>query len=288
MTVPNFNERDIVSAEVNPNKKVHRPMFVGVGKGKTWVAKRVSHRRHLKLNPKLPKHILPDTKSVEGMPKFAFDTIATGVVGFFGTGFVGTATVLGMDAAATAAKANLSHPAYGPVRDGVRILVEGIVGLKAIPWALGKYTKTEYGKAYWVGATLLTGLDLGVTVAKYISLSAGAIKSRTMPQTQAEPAATEAGLALVGLSGLAKLVKGMDGIRTPENAVTPETPMSIEGDFNPKDISFGMEGAVTDENIELQKAKARFHELSGLIQGGTGDLIRGVDGGGTMMGRLVK
>lgn len=277
MAVENFSQRDIVSAQENPKKKIHRPMFEGTGKGKVWTAKRATGRRHLKLNP---KNLLPDTKSVEGMPAMKFDTVATGVVGFFGTGFAGSAAILGADAIATMAKANLAHPAYGPIRDGVRIFTEGIVGLKLVPWALGKYAKTEYGKAFWVGATLLTGLDLGITVAKYIAKSAEAVKNKAMPATTPAPAAQEAGMALVGLSGLADLISGhagvtkVSGVHTPESAQSVETPLSIEG----------MDGAVSDEMVELQAAKARFTELSSLLKG-TDGLIQG---GGSMMGTLLK
>jgi hypothetical protein len=105
-------------------------------------------------------------------------------------------------------------------------------------------------------------------------------------------------MALVGLSGLGGLLKGVDNVSTPEMRQTAENAVRVEdfGSANMDDDPFLMQ--------ELAQAKAKFSELSGLLKGAVGDnavegLLRGYDGiddfgaarsstGGKPGGRLTR
>jgi len=278
-----FQKRDVVSAERNP-AKIHRPVFRG--KGKVWSAKRVVHgvRKVLK-NPKIA---LPPTKELEHLPPANVYTVASSIFGVFATGGTGAGFMLLSDTVAEKVKAgSTAKAAYGPVRDAVRLASEGILGISIYPYIAGQVAGKDIGKAFWLGGTILTGIDLGVTVFKYVAKAAMAARDKAMPTAAPAPAAQEAGMALIGLAGLNDLISGVktgiNGVKTPESGQSPESPISIEG-------MDGMDGAMTDEMMALNEAKAKFHELSSLIQGPDGvdghTLIQG--GGSMMMGRLVK
>ena len=252
-----INKVDIVSAE--PNPKVHRPVFHGTKKGKTWVAKRVSSARHLVLNPaKHIKSMLPPTKDLEHMPPLNAYTVASGIFGLFATGGIGTASMFLTDFVAGKVKANMTNPAYGPVRDIVRLAFEGVFGLSVIPYIASKATKDKaIGQAFWVGDTILVGVDLGVTVFKYVAMGIMAAKNKAVPPTPAQPAAASAGMAMLGLSGLEGLMKGVHTATPTENLSTTPSVYGVDG-------TEGVDGAVL---AELQKEKTRFQELSSLMQG---------------------
>jgi hypothetical protein len=278
--MPEVSERDIVLAEPNPKK--HRPIFHGTKKGKTWVAKRVTAARRLVLNPKMPKVPIPSSAPYETLPKLNIWSISSWFVGFFATGGTGAGFMLLSDEVAKAANKNaVLHPAYGPVRDIVRITTEGFFGLKVYPWAAHKITgNTDVGKAFWLGGTILTGVDLGITVIKYALMGVQAIQEKRAPVTAPEPAAAEAGMALVGLSGLAGLIKG-----TKETMPIRETAKSTEMANLGVDGMQGVQNAswdgLTDSMLEEQLAreKAKYSELSTLVKqpsdlGFSGSLVK--------------
>jgi hypothetical protein len=266
--MPQVSERDIVLAE--PNPKTHRPLFhTKAGAKKVWIAKKVTKMRKLVTNPKLPG--VPSSAKYESLPKLNIWTISSWFVGLFATGGTGAGFMLLTDEVAKAAKADITHPAYGPVRDIVRLTTEGFFGLKVYPWAAHKITgDVDVGKAFWVGGTILTGVDLGITVIKYAITGINALKEKAKaPEAPAPspvpvpaPATEEAGMALVGLSGLAALLKG-----TKETMPTRETPKSTELAQLGVD---GMEGTagITDTMLEqeLAREKARYAELSTLVK----------------------
>jgi len=279
----NFSERDIVSATANPT---HRPLFRG--KGKVWKAvKRTAHRT-LVVNP---KKLLPDTKGLEHLPPANVYTIASTIFGAFGTGFSGAGIMLGTDALAGALKVNTAAPWYAPIRDATRLIGEGALGLKIYPW-LGKELTGDanVGKALWLGGTILTGIDLGVTVFKYVAQAVGMVSNKTTTPPAAAPAAQEAGMALVGLSGLGALVKGVNTVPAGEPREHPTATVSGLDEF----------GAVgEDEQFllgELQREQAKYQELTGLVQGvgaHVGNLVKGFGNVGeapapSTGGRLTK
>lgn len=262
--MPEVSERDIVLAE--PNPKTHRPIFhTKKGTKKVWVAKKVTAMRKLVINPKLPK--MPSSAQYETMPKLNIWSISSWFVGFFAAGGTGAGFMLLTDEVAKAANKNaVLHPAYGPVRDIVRITTEGFFGLKVYPWAAHKITgSADVGKAFWLGGTVLTGVDLGITVIKYAIMGVQAIQQKRAPVTAPEPAAAEAGMALVGLSGLAALLKG-----TKETMPSTETPKSTEiADLGVDGMqNSSWDGGLTDSMLEEQLAreKARYSELSALVK----------------------
>lgn len=229
---------DIVSAEANPRKKVHRPVFVSRGRGRTWYGKRKSGRRTLKLNPKLPS-----SAQYEHLPKLTFGSISSGIVGFFATGGTGAGIMLGTDIVAKAAKFE-ANPAYEPVRDIVRLLGEGILGLKIYPMLAHKITKNaDMGKAAWVGGTILVGLDLGITAVSYGLKGIAMAMNKTAPESPKPAEEGPAGMAFMGLSGLGALLKG--GAQTAAPA----------------------EAAHGAEIAELQSEMDRYSELSALYKG---------------------
>ncbi|VVB53419.1 Uncharacterised protein [uncultured archaeon] len=259
--MPTFDEKSIVSAERNP--KIHRPVFHGTRKAKTWVAKRVTGARRLVTNPK--KALLPPTKDLEHLPKANVYTVASTIFGAFATGGTGAGFMFLADAVAGLAKANTQSPFYEPVRDVVRLAGEGILGLSIYPFAAAKITgDKDIGKAMWLGGTILTGVDLGVTVFKYVLKGVNAVRNKSMPTEAPAPTAAQAGMALVGLSGLAALVKGYGTVATPENNQTTPTPENLAG---------------MDELALLEQEKKKFEELSGIMKGvgGSGTLVGGVN-----------
>ncbi|OGC89223.1 MAG: hypothetical protein A2W25_04145 [candidate division Zixibacteria bacterium RBG_16_53_22] len=257
--MPEISERDIVLAE--PNPKTHRPLFrTKKGTKKVWVAKKVTAMRKLVTNPKLPK--MPSTAQYESMPKLTIWSLSSGIFSFFATGGTGAGFMLLTDEVAKAAKADTTKPAYGPVRDIVRLTTEGFFGLKVYPWVAHKATgMADVGKAFWIGGTLLTGLDLGITAIKYAIMGVKAVQKKEAPAEAPAPAASEAGMALIGLSGLADLIKGTkETMPTRETGATPElADLGIDG----------MEGTdgITDTMLEqeLAREKARYGELSKLV-----------------------
>jgi hypothetical protein len=245
------SERDIVLAE--PNPKTHRPIFhTKKGAKKVWIAKKVTAIRKLVVNPKVPK--MPSSAPYETLPKLNIWSISSWFVGFFAAGGTGAGFMLLSDEVAKMAKADVAHPAYGPVRDIIRLTTEGFFGLKVYPYAAHKITgNADVGKAFWLGGTVLTGVDLGITVIKYAIMGVQAIQNKAAPVEAPAPAAAEAGMALVGLSGLAALLKG-----TKETMPTTETAKSTE-------IA---ELGVTDTLLEqeLAREKAKYSELSSLVK----------------------
>lgn len=257
------NNINVVSADANP-KKLHRPSFHG--KGKTWIAKRVTGKRHLKLNPSLSslkapfvavEKALPPTADLQHLPPVTPYTVASTVFGVFATGGVGTGAMFLTDTIAKAAKANMAHPAYGPVRDITRLAFEGIFGVSIIPFIASKAGGKDIGKAFWLGGTVLAGIDLGVTVFKYVAMGFIAARDKTVPDTTAQPATQEAGMAMLGLSGLSALLKGVHTQRPPSGTSTPDA-VNVDG---------------ADIMAELEAEKAKFHELSNLVKG-TGGLSK--------------
>jgi hypothetical protein len=285
-----FDERDIVSAEANP--KTHRPLF-RQGRGKVWRAVKKTAHRTLVVNP---KKLLPETAALEHIPSWDVYSIASTIFGAFGTGFSGAGIMLGVDAVATALKVNTAAPWYAPVRDTTRLVGEGILGLKIYPW-LGKELTgdTNVGKALWLGGTVLTGIDLGVTVFKYVAQAVNMVQTKSATPPAAEPAEQTAGMALMGLSGLGALLKG---VTTVEPRVTSETAPTVEGIGT---NVYQYDGVNTEDEAflvgELQREQQKFSELSTIIKGeGTrslGSLMKGFGGesestGGKPGGRLNR